>query len=227
MDLIRPHRPSHRLVRCGNTAKRLRILGCLLAGALSAGYAQGSTVTYTGTLSGDDQVQQYAFTTLTATSVDFSTDSYGGGTANGTTTPSGGFVPVVSVFNASSGLLIASDGADGICSGAMSADSVTNICDDANLNLSLGSGSYIVAVSEFFNVPVGPNLSNGFLEQGQGNFTGQTCGTTGAFYETDLANCVQRTGNFTLDIATVPEPSDLWFALPLAAAVLLRRHAAK
>ncbi len=215
------------LLRNGNTAKRIQIVSCVLAGVLAAAHAQASTVTYTGTLAGDDQVQQYAFSIAAGTSVDFSTDSYGGGTVNGTTTPSGGFVPVISVFNASTGLLLASDGADGVCSGAMTADSITGMCDDANLMLSLGSGSYIVAVSEFFNVPVGPNLSDGFLEQGQGNFTGQTCGTTGAFYETDLATCVQRTGNFTLDVTTVPEPSDLWFALPAIAFGLLRRRSAK
>jgi hypothetical protein len=184
-------------------------------------------VSHSGTLTGDDQVQQYVFSQATGPSINFSTDSYGGGTVNGITTPSGGFVPVLSIFNASTGFLITSDGADAACSGAMHTDGTTHMCDDANLTLSLGSGSYIVALTEFFNVPVGPGIADGFLEQGQGNFTGATCGTSGAFYETDIAPCVQRTGNFAVNIATVPELSVLWLALPALAFGMYKRRSPK
>jgi hypothetical protein len=91
----------------------------------------------------------------------------------------------------------------------MKSDLKTGMCDDAYIATDLKAGSYIVALSEFFNVPVGPNLSDGFLEQGQGNFTGSTCGTTGDFYETDVAPCVQRTGNYSLTVSTVPEPATI------------------
>lgn len=217
----------HLIDTYGLPTPRPATIGLVLAAMLSACSLQAITVSYSGTLSGDDQVQQYVFSTPTNAYVDFSTDSYGGGTVNGITTPSGGFVPVLSVFNASTGALLASDGGDGACSGSMMMDPGTSMCDDANLMLTLTTGSYIVAVSEFFNVPVGPNLSDGFLEQGQGNFTGPTCGTTGAFYETDVAPCVQRTGNFALNITNVPEPSDLWLAIPAIAFGLFRRRSAK
>ncbi len=185
---------------------------------------QASVVSYGGTLAGDDQVQQYSYTATGPGVVLFSTDSYGGGTYNSVTTPAGGFVPVISVFNAANGLLLGSDGGDGVCSGGMLADPTTNMCDDASLSLTLGSGSYVVAVSEFFNVPVGPNLSDGFLEEGQGNFTGATCGTSGAFYETDVAPCVQRDGNFALNISAAPEPTTLGLGILAIAAGLIGRR---
>jgi hypothetical protein len=181
-------------------------LGGLLLGLVPLGRA--SSVTYTGTFTADDQVQEYTWTLAQNSQVLLSTDSYGGGTSNGVTTPAGGFVPVISLFS-STGTVIASDGGDGVCQGSMKKDGVTGMCDDAYISTDLAAGSYIVAVSEFFNVPIGPNLSDGFLMQGQGDFTGSTCGTTGAFYATDVAPCVERTGNFAVTLSTVPEPASV------------------
>ncbi len=197
-------------------------LGLLLAGSLGMSQAWATSMTYTGSLTGDDQVQLFTWTLAQSSQVLISTDSYGGGTMNGIITPAGGFVPVISLF-ASNGNLITSDGADGVCSGAMRSDSTTHMCDDASIKTNLTAGSYLLAVTEFFNVPVGPNLSNGFLEQGQGNFTGQTCGTTGSFLETDVAPCVQRTANFALTASAVPEPATLLLAVPVLAFGLMRR----
>ena len=201
------------------------LAGGFCFGLLSLGTANASTVSYSGTFSGDDQVQLYSYTLSHASNVVFSTDSYGGGVSNGVSIPAGGFVPVLSLFN-SMGNEIASDGGDATCYAGMKADPATSMCDDAYLNENLAAGSYTVALTEFFNVPVGPNISDGFLEQGQGNFTGATCGTTGAFYETDTATCSQRTGAFSLNITTTPEPSTLWLgAIPLIAFGVVRRRA--
>ncbi|MBV9765275.1 MAG: DVUA0089 family protein [Acidobacteriaceae bacterium] len=206
------------------SSKFAPILGVLVFTFLSVGHVRASAVTtYTGTLTGDDQTQEYTWTLAQSSDVVLSTDSYGGGTMNGITTPAGGFVPVISIFNAATGALIASDGADGTCMAGMTKDSATHMCDDAYLSLKLKAGSYILALGEFFNVPVGPNLSNGFLEQGQGNFTASTCGTSGSFWETDVAPCVQRDSSFTLNAAAVPEPATLWIALPIFALGLIRR----
>ncbi len=205
-------------------SKFAHILGLLVVSFVSISHARAAAVTtYTGTLSGDDQVQEYTWTLTQSSDVVLSTDSYGGGTINGVTSPPGGFVPVISIFNAAGGALIASDGADATCGGGMNKDAVTHMCDDAYLSLKLNPGSYILALSEFFNVPVGPNLSDGFLEQGQGNFTAQTCGTTGSFWESDVAPCVQRNGRFTLNASAVPEPATLWLALPVIAFALIWR----
>jgi len=203
-------------MKTGFRGKLCLACGGLLMAAVSPGHADAASLTYTGSLSSDDQIQLYAWTLPSSSQVILSTDSYGGGMSNGVTTPAGGFVPVLSVFN-SMGNLVVSDGGDGICQGSMISDSGTGMCDDAFIETSLTAGSYTVALSEFFNVPVGPNISDGFLMQGQGNFTGATCGTAGAFYETDVAPCVQRTGNFEVTLSTaVPEPAALCLAgLPL------------
>ena len=203
-------------------------LGVLLMGSFGVSHARASSITtYTGTFTGDDEVQEYTWNLTQSSEVILSTDSYGGGTMNGITTPAGGFLPVISIFNAATGNLIASDGADATCGAGMNSDPTTHMCDDAYLKLNLKSGAYILALSEFFDVPIGPNLSDGFLEQGQGNFTAQTCGTTGSFWETDIAPCVQRDGKFTLDAAAVPEPATFWLALPVIAFGVVRRRRSK
>ena len=183
----------------------------LCIGLIASGNAAAATVSYSGTLGADDQVQLYAYTLAQASNVVFSTDSYGGGVTNGITIAPGGFVPVLSLFD-SAGNVVANDGADATCYAGMQADPGTSMCDDAYLSESLAAGSYTLAVSEFFNVPNGPNLSDGFLMQGQGNFTGPNCGTTGGFYEADIAPCVQRTNSFSVSATTTPEPSTLWLA---------------
>jgi len=190
------------------------IVGGLCAGLLTMGQANASTVTYSGTLAADDQVQSYTYNLAQASTVIFSTSSYA----------TGGFVPVLSLFDAA-GVVVGSDGGDATCYAGMGADATTKMCDDAYLKETLAAGSYILAVTEFFNVPVGPNLSDGFLMQGQGNFTGSTCGTSGAFYQTDIAPCVQRDGNFSVAATATPEPGTIWLgALPLVFFGLARRR---
>ena len=198
----------------------------LCMGLLLVGQASASTVSYSGTLGGDDQDQLYAYSLTSASTVVFETDSYGGGVSNGKTIAAGGFVPVISLFNAM-GVEVASDGGDATCYAGMKADSKTSMCDDAYMVEKLAAGSYTLAVTEFFNVPVGPNISDGFLMQGQGNFTGPTCGTTGAFYETDVAPCVERTDAFSVNVNATPEPATIWLgAVPLVLFGLARRRRA-
>ena len=79
-------------------------------------------------------------------------------------------------------------------------DATTGICNDAYLATPLAAGKYTLVLSEFFNYPAGSNLSNGFTETGSPTFTSSACpGMSGPFLETDLAPCVQRTGNFLVD----------------------------
>jgi hypothetical protein len=204
-------------MRLGFGAKLCLAFGGFMAGLVPLGTAYASSVTYSGSLSSDDQVVDYTWTLAQNSQVLISTDSYGGGTSNGMTQPAGGFVPVISLFN-SMDTLIASDGADGTCQGSMKVDGVTGMCDDAYLNTYLAAGKYTVTVSEFFNVANGPTLADGFLMQGQGNFTGATCGTTGGFYETDVSPCVQRDAKYSVTLSTVPEPATLCLvAIPLLA----------
>lgn len=91
-------------------------------------------------------------------------------------------------------------------------DPTTGTTYDTFLQLTLASGDYIVAISQFdnfFNGDVGDNISQGFIREGQPNFTatygcsaGQFCDFTGD----------SRTNEWAFDIldvddaAAVPEP---------------------
>lgn len=183
--------------------------GCLLLAIVNAAPASASTMA--GKLLTDDQVVQFTWNLTQASNVVAYTDSYA----------SGGFVPVLSLFDGSTGAFIASDGGDASCSHGRMMDAGTGICNDAYLTASLAKGSYTVALTEFFNYPNGPNLSNGFSQAGMGNFTSGVCsGAAGPFFETDLAPCVQRTGNYSVNLsatAATPEPATVWLFLPVMA----------
>lgn len=178
--------------------------------------------TYSGTFTSDTQVNEYTFSVAAPANYSFYTTSYGGGAnLNGTTSLSGGFVPVLSLFNGS-GAPVGNAGGSGMCSGSAMADGATGLCNDASLNLALGSGSYTLALSEFPNSAVG-NLSDGFLaDQVPGLFN--VCSTSAPFQESDVAPCAQRNGNYSLNIAQaapVPEPPTWILVLPLAGVLFL------
>ena len=116
------------------------------------------------------------------------------------------------------------------CGGSAAADSVTGLCNDASIMQTLAAGTYTLALSEFPTAAAGNNLSDGFLYLGN---TGSFCGGSGSgtFLETDVDPCVQRTGNYAVNIsstAPVPEPSTLALVLSGAgfALVVAKRHLA-
>jgi len=166
---------------------------------------------FTGSFTQDDNVQLFTVTVPVTSTVTFRTWSYAGGVnAAGQTIPHGGFDPILAVFD-STGLLIGQND-DGGCA-LVNADPVTGQCYDTYFTTSLIPGIYTVSVMEYDNFAIGPNLSNGFLQQGQGNFTGPDfCGVTGGFYD---VTCDQRTNQWAFDalnvgnVTTTPEPSSL------------------
>lgn len=182
--------------------------------------AHATSTTLTGTLSSDDQVIPYNFTSTTTQTYNFFTTSYGGGmNVNGTNTTAGGFVPVLTLFNAN-GTVIGPSSTGG------AVDRVTGLSNDAFLTETLGPGSYILDLSEFPNVANG-NLADGFLFAGQGNFTGGQCtGAPGSFLETDTIPCTQRTNNYSLNVATAatPEPATWLLVLPATGLFLVGRR---
>jgi len=166
----------------------------------------------TGTFAVDDAEQSFNFTLASAATVTMRTWSFGGGTnANGSVITTGGFAPVLSLFNASgSQPLLAFDtgGTAPLACGPRNIDPVTGFCLDAYLNDFLSAGSYILVLTQFDNTPNGPNLSDGFFEQGNGNFTG------GPFF-LNAGTGFQRTGDWAVDITTAPEPSTAALLIPI------------
>lgn len=171
--------------------------------------AQAGNTVLSGSFNTDNQLYTYDFSTSTTQSYSFFTTSYGGGTnLDGTSTPAGGFVPVLTLFYGDGDVI-------GPSSPGGNADPITGLADDASLSDVLSPGSYILVLSEFPNVALG-NLSDGFLFASDPTATGDVCGVGGGtFLESDVAPCVQRTDSYTLDIsssAVTPEPPS-WILL--------------
>lgn len=191
--------------------------------------AKASSFTSTGSLAADNSVYSHTFDATTTQDFTFFTTSYGGGTnADGTHTSAGGFVPVLTLFS-STGSVLAFGGGDGTCNGSAVADATTGICEDAYFTQMLDPGSYTLDLTEFPNVAIG-NLSDGFLAGSDTHFTGTSCdGSDSMFLQADLAPCVQRTANYSVNITSastspVPEPPTWILILPAAAIALFGRR---
>jgi hypothetical protein len=193
-----------------------RLLGLSLL--LAATGAHASVVSVLGTFTQDDNVRLIPFTLTTVGQVVVRTFSYGGGVNGaGQSIAPGGFDPIVTLFNASSGALVG-ESDDGLVQ-FINADPVTGASHDSYLALNLLSGSYLVALTEWDNFANG-NLSDGFSEAGMGNFTAAFgCGV--AFCDSDGTHV--RARNWALDISSpalaAPEPEP--FALLGIAVVAL------
>jgi hypothetical protein len=224
-------RQEHALTK----TRALAVLAVVAALALAPPSAHGSSFSFTGTFSHDDDVRQITFDVGAPSMVTLRTWSYAGGTnAAGTVVPRGGFDPVVALFDSTGGLIEWSD--DGPCA-VVGKDAVTDRCRDSYLSISLQPGLYTTSVTEYDNVPRGPSLANGFSESGHGDFTPSLThrfvvpcpDPQSSFVDlSGVAGGCGRTGAWALDIlnvgqvASVPEPAGIgmlvvaWAALGLA-----------
>jgi len=181
--------------------------GALVALVLST--ATPAAITYHGTFAADDDMFTASFSLAAPASIAVDTTSFA----------TGGFAPVVSLFDSTGNLLVFDDGgvAPSGC-GLRSIDPVTGFCLDAYISGFFPSGSYMVVLTEWDSTPNGPTLSDGFFEQGNGNFTG------GPFL-LNAGSSYQRTGDWTLTIPGtaigVPEPS---YAMLIGIIVLFASH---
>lgn len=197
---------------------------CLLALGLPPVHA--ATVSFTGTFLQDDDVQSFAFSVSAPGTVILQTFGYAGGTNGaGNTIAAGGFDPTVSLFDSTGALLLFQDDDTPECN-VVAADPVTGECFDVYVSTTLAVGSYLAVITQFDNHANGPNLSDGFTQDGAGNFTAAFGCEPGLFCDVDAD---ARTGAFALDITTpnavVPVPAAGWlFAGGLAALARWRRR---
>ena len=192
--------------------------GILLSAALVGAPAQAANITIGGVISTDDAVQLFDLTVADPAIVDLRSYGYAGGVIHDdsgiTVVPSGGFDTILTLFSASGVLLNEND--DGI---GVPVDPRTGLAADARITMPLATGNYIVAVSQFDNFVAATNLSSGFLESGNPNFTadpgfasGGAC-PGGMFRDLSGTPARCRTGNWTVDfinVATaspIPEPA--------------------
>jgi hypothetical protein len=175
---------------------------------------------FSGTLPQDDARMFFAYTVQNTGQVDVFTTSFA----------TGGFAPIISVFDNLGSLQFFNVGSqtnDCVNNGT---DPATGSCWDARLSLNSVAGTqYTVVLTEDDNIPLGPTLLDGFFEDGNGNFTANPPFNPvvpgGSFL---LAGPVQRTPDWaitfssadpTLSVTGLPEPST--YALFLSGAGLL------
>jgi hypothetical protein len=197
----------------------LALLSLCMAAAIPA---HADDFTYTGTLAADNSIASFTIDTASMMTFSFYTTSYGGGlNLDGTTSPSGGFIPNLTLFSVLDGSPVNNAGASGMCSGSMMADPTTHHCDDAAFSAILNPGQYVLDLTEFPNVAIG-GINDGFLFAGDPTATGDSCGG-GTFLETDTAPCTQRTDDYAVNInsSPVPELPTWYLVFPPAAALLL------
>ncbi len=170
----------------------------------SAPSASAATLSYTGSLTQDDQVVLFPFTVTDPSDATFRTLSYGGGTdANGNPVSPGGFDPVLSLFDGLGNLLtFVDDGSEP----DINADPLTGLALDSFFTWSLTPGNYTLSLSQSNNYP-GLTLSNPFSRQGEGNFTATYGCGAGMFFDFD---CNIRTSAYAIEVlnvaAMVPSP---------------------
>ena len=207
-------------------------LKALLSGLAIAGLTSVATVglglqpanadnfSFTGSFTNDSNVQLFNFSVAAPSTVTLLTYSYAGGiNSAGTVIPEGGFDPILALFNSSGALINQND--DGGAN--VPASSVTGAHFDTFLQSALAAGNYSVAVMQFDNFANGPNLSDGFFQTGNTNFTAGNC-SNGIFCDVTGHN---RTNQWAFDILNVasgevvgpPSPSQVPLpgALPLFA----------
>jgi hypothetical protein len=187
-------------------ASCIAFLGVMLAGTFPV---LAGTLSFSGTFSEDDSQFSTTFTLLTTQTVTIETWSYAGGT-DPVAGPiaAGGFAPVLSLFDPS-GNIYGNYDAGGVAPNCAprSIDPVSGFCLDAYLlETSLSPGTYTVVLTEWYNTPNGPTLSDGFAEDGQGDFTGGFIDPGG----------YQRTDYYDFSISgltgssSAPEPAVAW-----------------
>ena len=175
-------------------------------------------------------MQLFYLTVATAGSVDLRSYGYAGGTTStGTLVPSGGFDTILTLFDASGNFLSENDDGAGVAT-----DPTTGLAGDARITQILAPGRYILALTQYDNFSRG-NLSDGFVDAGNPNFTADPNFTSGGPCPGNLFRDISgtagrcRNGNWTVDftnvasITAVPEPSALLLAGVGLALVLMGR----
>ena len=177
-------------------------LVCFTAGLLLSGASAAADFSFLGTFNQDDDVRLFSFNVGAASNVTLRSLGYAGGdNAAGQTIARGGFDTILALFNGSGTLIDSND--DG-GPGNVPADASTGQNWDAYLQTVLAPGNYQVSVMQFDNFANGPNLSNGFFREGEGNFTAAFgCGGPAFCDISGVTPFDQRDSHWAFDVLNV------------------------
>ena len=188
----------------------MRVFSLFIAIGLISGSASAANFSFIGNLNQDDSMQEFNFEVEgAAREVTLRTWSFAGGTnAEGQVIKNGGFDPVVSLFNSSTGALVSFNDDSGLV-----IDPLSGVAYDSLLATNLSAGNYTATVTQFDSFPVGSSLADGFTGTAAGNFNFRTLQ-----WALDVSNVENATVGATY-ISQVPEPDS--FAMLLAGLGLL------
>jgi len=214
---------------CLRLSRPSQLALCLLLALVGAAGAE--TRVQQGWLASDDALAAVDFELLAADELRVRSLSFAGGTTSlGQDIAAGGFAPVLTLFDRSSGDFVSWDHgsahSDGNCIGPH--DPATAFCWDAGFRSTLVAGRYRLLLSQDGNEPLGA-LADGYSQQGQPEYTAAYLGLgSGAMFV--AVGGAPRDGHWALEfsadaLAPVPEPATAWL---LAAGVvwLARRRSA-
>ena len=215
----------------------LAAMAMALALATLTGAVRADSLSFAGRFLQDDELFATFFDLSTAGQVTAQTLSYGGGVnLAGNPVAAGGFVPQLSLFETTLGLVANAKGNNACGSpGAGNADPFSGFCWDAGFNLSLPAGHFVVVLSQDGNDP-GFSLADAFSKAGQPDYTGQLSGMPPGTMFVDLATYQLRAGHWAFDLTlpagatVVPEPATaalMLTGLGLVAGVVLRHSKAR
>lgn len=171
---------------------KISALTMLTSACLAATPAAAADLSFVGSFSDPSDVQTFVFVVGAPSNVTLRTWSYAGGTnAAGALIARGGFDPILALFD-STGALIGQNDDGGFAN--VAAD-INGRPWDTFLQSALNPGTYTVSIQAFSNFANGPNLSNGF--QNDGTFNGRN--TNWAFDILNVDSAVQG--------GAVPEPA--------------------
>jgi hypothetical protein len=207
----------------------VKVLAVSVLPVIATVIANGSALSFTGTLATPESVFETTFTLPSSGTVTFQTWGFGGGTnAAGQAIPSGGFDPLIALF--SGPVATATMYADGSGNPLADADNLLNApwsfvgncppagtvaigsdndCGDDFMQVVLAAGTYTLVLTDANNIP-NAIYDNGALSEG---FTDLTAG---AFQTCDPVSnaCIIPNGNYAVDIISgsgfTPEPGALW-----------------
>lgn len=173
----------------------------MIAAILTIGFVHGSVhaadVSFTGKFTNDNEVQEFNFAVAgAAADVTLRTWSYAGGTnVTGEQIASGGFDPIVTLFDAATGAKISQND-----DGGLVPDPVSGSAYDSFLMQNLAAGNYTATVTQYSNFAIGPLLTDGFTGTGRSNFAERD-----SHWALDIQNIASASLGASY-ISPIPEP---------------------
>lgn len=199
--------PRRRPWRPGPALPGLALLGALALGTA----AQAGTWSARGSFTRDDALAPFTLDLPADDVLSVRSWSYAGGiNAAGQAVDSGGFAPVLALFDAQGWLLQVAHGSGSasVCSVFGSAAPASGFCWDAAFSMALAAGRYTLVLSQDGNEPPDNLLTGRFAKAGVPDYTGQDF-----LAQPDLhfiqVDGTPRSGHWALDISAsaVPEPA--------------------